>query len=124
MRSRLRLMIVDDHPGVLRALGRLLAVDHDVVGSFPDASGLLDAVKHLRPDVIVLDMNLPDIDGLTACRQITQACPQIKVIVFTAVEDPDVRRRAFEAGAADFVHKLASSSDLLTAIKRLDGDSD
>jgi DNA-binding NarL/FixJ family response regulator len=69
--------------------------------------------------VIVLDVRLPNVDGLKACRQITQANPEMKVIVFTALDDPDVRRRASEAGASAFVHRLALDDDLLSAIKRL-----
>ena len=119
---RLRVLVADDHPGVVRAVSRLLALSYDVVGSVADGSGLLAAAQQLRPDVIVLDVNLPNVDGLKACRQITQANPEMKVIVFTAVDDPDVRRRAFEAGASAFVHKLALADDLLAALGRLDAD--
>ena len=92
------------------------------MGSVVDGGELLQAAQRLRPDVIVLDVNLPNVDGLKACRQITQAYPEMKVIVFTAVDDPDVRRRAFEAGASAFVHKLALVDDLLSAVERLDAD--
>lgn len=124
MPDRLRVLIVDDHPAMLRAVARLLELQYDVVGSLADATELLERVQQMQPDVIVLDVNLPGVDGLTACRQVTQALPQINVIVFTAVEDPDVRRRAFEAGAAAFVRKLASSDELLAALKSLDGKRD
>lgn len=119
MPRRLRVLIVDDHPGVVRAVSRLLACAHDVVGNLADCSGLLEAAQHLKPDVIVLDVNLPNVDGLKACRQVTQVNPEVKVIVFTAVNDPEVRRRAFEAGASAFVNKLALDEDLLSAIERL-----
>ena len=120
MRHRLRVLIADDHPGLVRAVSRLLAMHYDVVGSVAGGSGLLEAAQHLRPDVIVLDVNLPDADGLTACRQITQDNPEMKVIVFTAVDDPEVRQRAFEAGAAAFVNKLGLVDNLLSAVKSLD----
>src|SRR5678809_546783 len=103
MPSRLRVLIVDDHPGLVKAVSRLLASDYDVVGSVADATGLLEAVQHLGPDVIVLDVNLPKVDGLKACRQIMQVNPGMKVIVFTAGNDPDIRQRAFESGATAFV---------------------
>jgi two-component system response regulator NreC len=99
-----------------------LACDCDVVGSVADCSELLEAAQRLKPDVIVLDMNLPRADALGACRQVTQVNPGMKVIVFTAVDDPDVRRRAFEAGASAFVHKLALDADLLSAVMRLRAD--
>jgi DNA-binding NarL/FixJ family response regulator len=120
MPGRLRLLVVDDHPGMLRAVCRLLELDYDVVGTLPAGDGLLAAAQHLQPDVIVLDMNLPDSDGVTLCRQIMEENPRMKVILFTAMEDPEIRRLAFEAGAAAFVHKLAVEDDLLSVLKRLD----
>lgn len=119
MTRRLRVLIVDDHPGIVKALSRLLSWDYDVVGSVADGSGLLETVQQLQPDVIVLDLNLPKVDGLEACRRVRKASPQTKVIVFTGVDDPNVRRRAFEAGAAAFVDKLGIDGDLLSAIQRL-----
>ena len=118
--SRLRVPIADDHPGIVKSLSRLLALDYDVVGSVTNGSGLLEAAERLRPDVVVLDLSLRDVESLEACRQISQRSPQMKVIVFTAAEDPEVRQRAFEAGASVFVHKLAFGDDLLSAVKRLD----
>jgi len=118
--GRLRVLVADDHPGVVKAVSRLLALEYDVVGNVADGAGLLEAAQRFRPDVVVLDLNLPNVDGLKACRQLMQQSPEMKVILFTAVDDPDVRRRAFEAGAADFVHKLARVDDLLSAVERLD----
>jgi two-component system, NarL family, response regulator NreC len=118
--SQLRVLIVDDHPGIVRSVSRLLALSYDVVGSVADGSRLLGAARDLQPDVIVLDLHLPNVDALEACRQITQGNPEMKVIVFTAVDDPHLRRRAFEAGASAFVHKLALGDDLLSAVQRLD----
>jgi DNA-binding NarL/FixJ family response regulator len=117
--GRLRVLIVDDHPGILKSVSRLLAGDCDVVGSLADGRGLIEAAQRLEPDVIVLDVNLPDVDGLKACRRVTQDHPGMKVVVFTAADDPDVRRRAFEAGATAFVNKLAFDGDLLSAVTRL-----
>ena len=95
-------------------------MNYDVVGSVADGSGLLEAAQNLKPNVIVLDMNLPDADGLKACRQITEGNPGMKVIVFTAMDDPDVRQRALEAGASAFVNKLSSVDTLLSAVKNVD----
>ena len=120
MPGLLRVLIADDHPGIVRAVTRLLALDYDIVGSVACCSALQHAVTELKPDVIVLDLHLADADGLQSCREITQTYPEIKVIVFTAADHPEVRRRAFEAGASDFVHKLASVNDLRTAVKRLE----
>jgi CheY-like chemotaxis protein len=120
--SRPRVLIADDHHDLVKAVGRLLAVDCDVVGSVADGSAVLEAAQRLQPDVIVVDLNLPNVNGLEACRQVTQTHPGIKVIVFTAMNDPDVRQRSFEVGASAFVFKMAGDGDLLSTIKRLCAD--
>jgi DNA-binding NarL/FixJ family response regulator len=121
--SRPRVLVADDHPGVMKAVCRLLALDCDVVGSVADGRTVLDAAQRLRPDVVVVDINLPGVNGVEACRQITQAHPGMRVVVFTAMNDPDFRQRSFEAGASAFVSKMAGHGDLLSAIKRLCPDA-
>jgi DNA-binding NarL/FixJ family response regulator len=103
-----------------RAICRVLALDCDVVGMVPDGSALLEAAQQLRPDVIVVDLNLPKVDGLEACRQIMKVNPAARVIVFSAMNDPDVRQRSFEVGASAFVYK--GDAGLLSTIKRLCDD--
>ena len=115
--KRPRVLLAEDHEGVAKAVCRVLAVDFDVVGNVPDGSAVLEAAQRLQPDMIVLDLNLPNVDGLEACRQITQMNPEVKVIVFTAMDDPDLKQRAIEVGASAFVSKGAG--DLLSTIKRL-----
>lgn len=118
---RPRVLLADDYPEMLKALSRLLAMDCDIVGSVADGSLLLEAVQRLQPDVVVLDVNLPNVRSVEACRDITRTNPAMKVIMFTALDDPDISRIFFEAGASAFVSKLASG-DLLTTIKRLCAD--
>ena len=91
--KRPRVLIAEDHPGVAKAVCRVLALDCDVVGSVADGSAVLEAAQRLQPDVIVVDLNLPNVNGLEACRQITQVNPEAKVIVFSAMNDPDVTQR-------------------------------
>jgi DNA-binding NarL/FixJ family response regulator len=116
-------LLADDYPGIVDAIGRLLALDYDVVGSVADGNSLLEAAQRHQPDVIVLDLNLPNVHGLEACRHITTLNPAIKVIMFTVESDPVVRQLAFEAGASAFVSKLAVN-DLLLAIKDLSEQPD
>ena len=120
MPKRPRVLLAEDHPGVAKAVCRVLALECEVVGSVPDGSALLEAAQRLQPDVIVVDLNLADGDGLEACRQITQGNPAAKVIVFTAMNDPDVKQRSTEVGASAFVCK--GTGDLLSTIKRLCDD--
>ena len=120
---RPRVLVADDHAGVMKAVCRLLALDCDIVGSVADGGAVLDAAQRLQPDVIVVDINLPNVNGLEACRQITQTHPDMKVIVFTAMSDPHVRQRSFEVGASAVVVKTAGDGDLLSTVKRLCADA-
>ena len=121
--NRPRVLVADDHPDVAKAVCRLLALDCDVVGSVADGSAVLGSAQRLRPEVIVVDLSLPNVDGLEVCRQIKRAHPEMKVIVFTARNYPDVRQQSFEAGASAFVFKMAGDGDLLSAVKRLCDDA-
>ena len=116
--TRPRVLIAEDHAGVAKAVCRVLALDCDVVGTVADGSAVLEAVQRLQPDVIVVDLNLPKVNGLEVCRQITQLNPDAKVIVFSAMNDPDVKQRCFELGASAFVFK-GTGDGLLSTVKRL-----
>jgi DNA-binding NarL/FixJ family response regulator len=119
--GRLRILIADDNPGVLRSVSRLLALEHEIVGLVSNGTDLIEAAHQLQPDIVVLDLSFTDVDSLEACRLITQRDPRIKVVVFTIEERASVRQRCFEAGAAAFVNKL-SANDLLSELKRLQDD--
>jgi len=116
--SRPRVLLADDYPDMVKALSRLLALDCDIVGSVAEGSALLETAQRLHPDVIVLDVNLPNVHSLETCREITRLNPAMKVIMFTAAPDPRAGQAFIEAGASAFVSKLASV-DLLSTIKRL-----
>ncbi len=115
--KRPRVLIAEDHPGVAKSVCRLLALECEVVGSVADGRAVLEAAQRLQPDVIVVDLNLPHVHGLEVCRQITQVNPDAKVIMFSAMNDPDVTLRSLEVGASAFVSK--GTGDLLSTIKRL-----
>jgi DNA-binding NarL/FixJ family response regulator len=101
-------LVADDHADMVKAICRLLALDCDVVGTVSDGGEVLEAVQRLQPDVTVVDLNLPTVSGFEACRSIRQVDPNAKVIVFTAMNDPSLRQRAFELGASAFVCKVAT----------------
>jgi DNA-binding NarL/FixJ family response regulator len=115
--TRPRVLIAEDHAGVAKAVGRLLALDCDVVGSVSDGNAVLEATERLKPDVVVIDLNLPNVHGFKACRLIKHLNPAMKVIVFSAMNDPDLTRQSLEAGASAFVSK--GTGDLLATIKRV-----
>jgi DNA-binding NarL/FixJ family response regulator len=99
-----------------KAMCRMLSLDCEVVGTVTDGSAVLEAVQRLQPDVIVVDLNLPHVHGLEVCRQVTELNQHTKVIVFSAMNDPDVRQRSIEVGASAFVCK--GTGDLLSTVKR------
>jgi len=118
--GRPRVLIAEDHPGVAKAICRLLSLECDIVGNVADGRTVLDATLRLQPDVVVVDLNLPHVHGFEVCRQIQQDCPDVRVVVFSAMNDPDIRQRSIEAGASAFVCK--GRGDLLSTVKRLCND--
>lgn len=115
---RPRILLADDNASLLAALRRLLDWSYTVVGTVRTGAEALEAVGFLQPDVIVIDVRLPDIDGLEVCRRVTTAALHARVIVLTAADDPLVERRAFELGASGFVLKYRAGDDLIPAIER------
>ena len=118
MPARPRVLLVDDHPGIVQALGRVLSPACDVVGVIADGREVADAAARLQPVVIVLDLNLPNVSGLDVCRQVTRNNPRVRVIMITAMADDAIRDEALAAGASGFVHKSAAN-DLIVAIQRI-----
>jgi DNA-binding NarL/FixJ family response regulator len=116
--ARPRVLLVDDHPGIVKALGRMLSRDCDVVGVFDDGRDVADAAARLQPVVIVVDLNLPNVSGLDVCRDITQNNPHVKVIVISAMVDDAIRDEVLAAGASGFFHKSAAN-ELIVAIRRV-----
>jgi DNA-binding NarL/FixJ family response regulator len=122
MPSRPRVLLADDYPDIVKAVTRLLAEDCEIVGALGDGIALVETAQQLQPDVVVLDVNLPKVRSIDACREITRVNPAVKVIMFTAQDDPELRAVFLKAGASAFVSKLASG-DLLATIKRLSADT-
>ena len=120
--KRPRVLIAEDHPGVAKAVFRILSLECDIVGHVADGRAVLDAAQRLQPDVIVVDLNLPHVHGFEVCRQIKHDNPDARVVVFSAMNDPDIRQRSLEVGASAFVCK--GTGDLLSTVKRLHEDRD
>ena len=96
----------------------VLSPDCDVVGVVADGSEVAGAAARLQPVVVVVDLNLPGVSGLEACRRIVQAHLRARVILITASSDDALRSEAISAGASDFVQKRAAATDLVAAIRR------
>ena len=113
---RPRVLLADDHRLLREAFVKLLEADCDVVGAVADGRALLEAAPKLRPDVVVLDVAMPMLNGLDAARQLKRLMPAVKVVFLTVNEDPDLAAEAFRAGAAAFLLKNSAASELLQAI--------
>src|SRR5262245_7021560 len=117
--NRPRVLIADDHRLLREAFARLLEADCEVVGAAADGRELLAAAPGLRPDVVVLDVAMPRLNGLDAARRLVQVMPGVKIIFLTMSEDPDVAAEAFRAGASGFLLKNSAASELLAAVREV-----
>ena len=114
---RPRVLLADDHGLLLEAFTRLLEPEFTVVGRAVDGRALVRAALELRPDVVVADVSMPELNGLEAGRQIRQALPQVRLVFLTVNEDPELAAEAFRVGASGFVVKSSAASELSQAIR-------
>ena len=114
-----RVLLADDHLLVAEALRGMLASVYDVVGTVSDGRSLLDAAMTLKPDLIVVDIGMPQLNGLDATRQIKRLLPHVKVIVLTMNEESSLVVDAFRAGAAGYLLKHCAPKELLQAIEEV-----
>jgi len=117
--SRPSVLLADDHTLLLEAFQKLLADDCDVVGMVADGRALVTAAVKLKPDVVVVDVAMPLLNGLDAARQIKQLLPETRIVFLTMNEDPDLAAEAFRAGASGYLLKRSAASELLTAIREV-----
>jgi CheY-like chemotaxis protein len=97
--------VADDHPHVLAAFGRMLQSACEIVASVANGHAAVEAVSRLRPDVLVVDLMMPDLDGLEVCRRVKQLAPATDVVIVTAFDDAHVQTIALHDGASAFVPK-------------------
>jgi DNA-binding NarL/FixJ family response regulator len=112
-----RLLIADDHKIFAEGLKRLLNADFDIVGVVADGRDLVAAAEKLRPDVMVVDISMPMLNGIEAVRQIKKVHPEIKVVFLTMHPDVAYAASAFKAGASGYVLKHSAPDELVTAIR-------
>jgi DNA-binding NarL/FixJ family response regulator len=112
-------ILADDHRLLREAFAQLLAAECDVVGAVGDGRALLEAARELQPDVVVIDVAMPLLNGLDAARQLLRELPGTKVIFLTMSEDPDVAAEAFRAGASGYLLKNSAAAELLQAIREV-----
>jgi DNA-binding NarL/FixJ family response regulator len=117
--QRPRIILADDHTLVLDALKNLIEPEFEVVGTFNDGQSLVQAVSELNPNVVVLDIGMPTMNGLNAGQRIKQMMPMVKLVYLTMNDDPDVAGEAFRLGASGFVLKNSAATELLQAIRKV-----
>ena len=115
--ARVRILLADDHTLFCNLLRDLLEPEYDVVGSVSDGRELLKAADSLRPDVVLVDIGMPSLNGLDAGRRLKQANPRVKLIYLTMNSNIEYAREALQAGASAFILKNSKSSELLHAIR-------
>lgn len=119
--KRIRLQLVDDHEVVRSGLSALLSQHEqfEVVGEAGTVAGALEAAERLKPDVVLLDVRLPDGSGFEACRSLHKLTPPVKVIILTAFADEEIVMQAIGSGAEGYLLKEIDEQGLVRAIKEV-----
>jgi len=117
--TRPRIILADDHTLVLDALKNLIEPEFDVVGTFSDGISLVEGAAELKPNVIVLDVGMPKMNGLNAGERLKQTMPLVKLVYLTMNQDPDIAGEAFRLGASAYVLKNSAAKELLQAIREV-----
>jgi DNA-binding NarL/FixJ family response regulator len=114
-----RILLVDDQPLLLQGFAMILSVEDDlhVVGQVTDGQLAVDAVPELRPDVVLMDVQMPVLDGIEATRRIVAASPDVRVIMLTTFDRDDYLFDALDAGASGFLLKNADPDELVDAVR-------
>lgn len=112
-----RVVLVDDHPAVLRQTMQLISNDFEVVDVLDDGRLLPASITELSPDLVVLDITLPGLNGIEVAALLKKTGTSAKIVFLTVHADPDYAREAFEVGAKGYVIKPRLASDLIPALK-------
>lgn len=115
--ERVRVFLADDHEAMRDFVARLLATEFEVVGTATDGRQAVEAVKRLRPHVLILDITMPVMNGIEAARELKEAAVSSKIVFLTVHDDPEFAKEALKVGALGYVTKPCLASDLIVAVK-------
>lgn len=115
--NRLRVLLADDHRIVAEGLQRLLEPEFELIGIVEDGRALLEAARELRPDVIVTDISMPELNGLDALEELKRINPDVRVVFLTMHRKIIYARQALDAGAMGYVLKHSASQELVVAVR-------
>jgi DNA-binding NarL/FixJ family response regulator len=123
MVERIRVLVVDDHKVVRKGLRTFISVNDDLelVGEAGNGEEAIEQVAALHPDVVLMDLKMPVMDGPTAIAEIRSRFPEVQIVALTSFDDESLAQRALEAGAIGYLFKDAEEEDLISAI-RMAGD--
>jgi DNA-binding NarL/FixJ family response regulator len=119
MMRRPRLLLADDHPLFLEGVRRFLENKYEVAGTAADGKAMIAAAQQLRPDIIVFDISMPEMNGLAAVQVIRKTLPSAKFIALSVHSDQAYVSEAFRVGVRGYVSKRAAAAELLTAIRQV-----
>lgn len=119
MSEKIRVFVVDDHTMIRRGLAAMIAAEPDceLVGEAEDGVDAVSLIPQLAPDVVLMDLLMPRMDGISAMTALRNVVPKTRFVVLTSQVDPDAVRRALENGATSYLVKNASSQELMTTIR-------
>ena len=117
--TKMRILLADDHRELLEEMANLLTPEFEVVRSVTEGLALIEAARELRPDAVVADMNMPGLNGIDAGRQIVTQGLCDAVIILTVYNEPQMVRRAIEAGIRGYILKIDAGEEITPAIKRV-----
>ena len=115
--TRARILLADDHRLMLEGLQRLLQGHGEIVGAVEDGRAAVQAAQELKPDLVLLDISMPVMNGLEAARQLRILVPDCKIIFLTMHADPMYAAEAFHAGGAGYVLKRSAATELIQVIQ-------
>jgi DNA-binding NarL/FixJ family response regulator len=120
MAEKIEVLLIDDHRMFSDALELLLKGEESLsmIGAAENAEDALEMCEQRCPDVVLMDIDLPGMDGIQATRRVKQICPEAQVVIITALQQPDLISRAIEAGACGYVPKTHAADQLVGVIKR------
>jgi RNA polymerase sigma factor (sigma-70 family) len=118
---RVRVAIVEDDSKLLSTLSKLISTDpgFEVVGGFPTTAAAVDGIPRLNPDIVIMDINLPDISGVECTRRLKAICPGTQIMMLTVYEDTEAVFSALRAGASGYLLKQTPIEELLTALREI-----
>ena len=117
--TRPRVLLADDHPMMLEGLRKLLQPDYEVVGAVLNGRALLEAAVHAQPDLVLVDISMPGLNGIEATRQLRLLAPRARVLILSLHEAPDFVHAAFAAGASGYLSKSSAPAEIENALREV-----